>query len=166
MRYQRLRPELSEQITAAGSDVQRQIVRALVTLVTERAAPQRTSEAVAALNSAAYGDTELRTWLHQETAAATSSYNRLWGQQQRADQSGEPWTGEQESQLQQAHTRAAVYDLLHASLDPNPHHAAQEAAFLARKTITDDETDTAIGWLLREAGFDVTDSVYWLPPTR
>jgi hypothetical protein len=159
-----LRPELSQQIESAGAQVQRQLALSLTISVTERVTVDRAAEALVAVQTGDFGDTELRAWIGQQAKVANSAYDKLWNRQRQAEDAGEPTPAGYDDLMERAHMAASAYEVLYAALDADPNTAAQEVAFLARRATSDDETETAVGWILREAGFDVSRTVFWLPP--
>ncbi|GAA1657457.1 hypothetical protein GCM10009765_03730 [Fodinicola feengrottensis] len=163
MRYAGLRPELSRQIESAGPQVQRRLALSLIVLVTERVTVNRGAEVLTAVHTGDFGDTELRAWVGQQAKIANSAHDKLWNRQRQAEDAGEPVPDGQDDLIERAHMAASAYEVLYAALDSDPNTAAQEVAFLARRATSDDEAETAVGWILREAGYDVSRTVFWLP---
>lgn len=160
MTYQHLQRNLSAMITQAGPQVQRRLTRAFAELVVERSPLPRTDEALAAVSAGGYGESELRQWMRDRAEAEYQRCLRLQYDKDNAEETRQPWT--QETELVAAYQTKSVYRMLAAVLDEDPHRSAQKTAYLARFATSDQEAETVVGLILREAGFDVSYDVYWI----
>lgn len=160
MRYQGIEPELSAMITQADPRVQRRLAIAFAELIAERFSLPRTNEVLTAITGGTLGDSELRQWVHERAHQADQRALALENAIDAAEVTGQ--SSPHEHELNSVYTTKGVYRVMDAALDDDPHRAAQETAYLSHLVLSDREPETLVGFILREAGFDVSAHVYWL----